>query len=442
MKTVYIDPDAWQPNQRVRLSKPEPTTLRVERDQPRSTPGIITSIEVTRGVRYVFEVDVVANCQLKFYLANGERKPLHVEDAQIPERSTEKIRITFVAEETGSIWVGILMRKPAVASNVRNNAFFELKSASMQTHQSASEVVASLATMPSRITSLPATLASIIDQVDHVFVHLNEFEEVPNFLKRPEITVTKSQQFGNLRDSGKFLGLREISDEALFFTIDDDIIYPSNYIEKMTSALDRFDRLAAVGVHGIIFPHKPRSFFDRLSVHFRSSLAVDIPVSGLGTGTTACRAGTLRPAVEEFKQHGMADLYFAGIAKNAGVPLISIARRSEWLYDALDPGEQENTLYKETRNNNTPHNSVLRSYGPWGFAEIEKCIEEVKSKTGRDPLAKEARAFLDYGLWVEGGCSSAKVDVPLTKNTMNLANTLNLPGFLREAMFSAGGEYV
>jgi hypothetical protein len=108
----------------------------------------------------------------------------------------------------------------------------------------------------------------------------------------------------------------------------------------------------------------------------------------------------------------------------------------------LDPGEQNNTLYQETRSNNTPHNKVLKQYGPWGFAEIEKSVSGVSVASGKDPLSPEARAFINYGLWLEQACAGARVDVPLTENTVSLANTLKLPDFLREAMFSKGECHV
>ncbi|WP_417839841.1 hypothetical protein [Tritonibacter scottomollicae] len=433
-----ILPEAWRPNQKVVLSQRKPEVLGVMRGQPGSTPGIVAPVNVKKGTRYIFEVELVGNCPIRFYLADSKRKEIPLDVVEIPRNRSQKNSMSFVANETGQVWVGLLIRNSKLETRAQSGDYFELQSASLSSVPSSSGAVASLATMPSRISSLPATLASILDQVEHVFIHLNEFNEVPEFLKRPEITVTRSQQFGNLRDTGKFVGLREVPDDTLFFTIDDDIIYPSNYVTQMTAALDRFDRRAAVGVHGIIFPRKPRSFFDRLAVHFKSSLSVDLPVSCLGTGTTACRAGTLRPEIEDFEQHGMADLYFAGLAKRAGVPLVSVARRSDWLYDALDPGEQNNTLYQETRSNNSPHNKVLKQYGPWGFAEIEKSVAQVSVASGKDPLSAEARAFVNYGLWLERACTGARVDVPLTENAVSLAHTLKLPDFLREAMFSKG----
>lgn len=434
--------EAWRPSQKVILSQREPGILGVLRGQPGSTPGIVAPVNVKKGTRYIFEVEVVGNCPIKFYLADKKRQTIPLDVVEIPKKLSQKNSTSFVVQETGQMWVGLLIRNSKLETRAQSGDYFELRSASIRPVPPSSGAVASLATMPSRISYLPATIASIRDQVEHIFIHLNEFDKVPEFLESPKITVTRSQQLGNLRDTGKFVGLREVSDDTLFFTIDDDIIYPSNYITQMTAALDRYDRRAAVGVHGIILPREPRSFFDRLVVHFKSALAVDLPVSCLGTGTVACRAGTLRPEINDFKQHGMADLYFAGLAKRAGVPLVSIARRNDWLYDALDLGEQNNTLYHETQSNNSRHTEVLKQYGPWGFTEIEKSVAQISVTSGKDLLSPEARAFLHYGLWLERACTGARVDVPLTEKTVSLANTLKLPEFLREAMFSKEEDHV
>ncbi|UMA67226.1 hypothetical protein LVO79_20680 (plasmid) [Roseivivax marinus] len=435
MTKTSIPLESWRPNQNVILLSRHPATLRVIRNQPDSTPGVITTISVEKDTRYTLEVDITGNCPIKFYLADKNRKPLPVDYSNLQDKNYNKKVISFVAQRTERVLVGFLLRHLKPSHNTPDESYFDIHSASIQEVQRKSGTVASLATMPSRMTSLPATLASIIDQVDHVFVHLNEFKEVPDFLKRPEVTITRSQDVGNLRDTGKFLGLRDVSDSTLFFTIDDDIIYPSNYVEKMTAALDHYDRRVAVGVHGTIFPNKPRGFFDRIAIHFKRELAVDIPVSCLGTGTTAFQVGTLRPKISDFRTHGMADLYFAEIAKNNDVPLITIARRSDWLYDALEPAEIKNTLYQETRTNNTSHSRVLSESEPWGFESIHRTIEGVKLELGRDPLSLEARALLNYGLWIESSCSGVMGDIPLTPSTISVATALKLPNFLQRAIF-------
>ena len=65
-----IPPEAWRPSQKVILSQREPGILGVLRGQPGSTPGIVAPVNVKKGTRYIFEVEVVGNCPIKFYLAD------------------------------------------------------------------------------------------------------------------------------------------------------------------------------------------------------------------------------------------------------------------------------------------------------------------------------------------------------------------------------------
>src|SRR5699024_5324565 len=83
-------------------------------------------------------------------------------------------------------------------------------------------VIAGLATMPSRVKVLRDALHSIYWQVDEVHVFLNNFEEVPEFLKVPHVTIYRSQDYQDYKDVGKFFALEHV-DDGILFTIDDDI---------------------------------------------------------------------------------------------------------------------------------------------------------------------------------------------------------------------------
>ena len=277
-----------------------------------------------------------------------------------------------------------------------------------------------VASIPERKGLLEKTLESIIDQVDHIFVHLNHYRTVPAFLHNPKISITRSQKIGDLRDTGKFFSLDRVPSNSIFFSIDDDIIYPPDYVEKMCETLANSDYQCVVGVHGVVYPRKTTSFFDRISFHFMRELPCDLPVSLLGTGTIAFPVSLLRPDMNHFPTHGMADIHFAKLAKLKGIPLIARSRQDNWLFDDEEAAKLEGNLYRETKKDASEHNAQLTSSNPWGFADIIDRLGGSSSATDLT-LSDEARAFLKHGLWIENGCVGKPPTAPASTDTLTIA---------------------
>ena len=81
-----------------------------------------------------------------------------------------------------------------------------------------------------RTESLILSLKSIYNQCDIINVCLNNHKgEIPDFLFSPKINLTLTDN--SKGDAFKFKFLEE--SEGYFFTIDDDLIYPINYVEYM-----------------------------------------------------------------------------------------------------------------------------------------------------------------------------------------------------------------
>jgi len=194
-------------------------------------------------------------------------------------------------------------------------------------------VYAGMATVPSRLPLLERVLPAILPQVDRLFLFLNNFDEIPLCVKDPKITLFTSQQYGDLRDNGKFFALTQCDPNSYFFTVDDDIAYPANYVATLIQKIEQYHRQAVVGAHGAIYPQYPRSFFQRFNVHFARRLLCDMPVSVLGTGTLAAYTARLTVSLAAFCQTGMADLQVAAQLKQQAVPLVAIARPEHWLTD-------------------------------------------------------------------------------------------------------------
>lgn len=191
--------------------------------------------------------------------------------------------------------------------------------------------IGAMASFPPRLESLDASMASILPQLDELILYLNEYEDIPAFARHPKVRVIRSQDAaGDLRDNGKFYDL-PTTDDAYVFTLDDDLIYPPDYVARMIHQIEMLDRSSVVGLHGVIFP--PGEFSqlsERTVFHFGRKTPGHF-VDLLGTGTTAWHSSTFKPTLEQFASKGVCDLWFASAAAAQAVPLYAVPRTDNWV---------------------------------------------------------------------------------------------------------------
>ncbi len=194
--------------------------------------------------------------------------------------------------------------------------------------------------MPSRAHTAPRALASILPQVDRLWLFLDRFDEVPPYAADERIHVVRSEDAGDLRANGKLVGLVQ-EDACTFFGVDDDVEYPPDYCATLESALERFGGHLAVGVHAaVLFQHVESYSRDMKVLHRRSGQAHAAGVDLLGSDSVAFRTSTLRFDVREWPDVNMVDLSLALEARRRAVPLVMVARRSHWL-SALDEDQED-----------------------------------------------------------------------------------------------------
>lgn len=247
---------------------------------------------------------------------------------------------------------------------------------------------AGMASIPSRKNSLESAVHSIYDQVDHLFVYLNNYRETPSFLLRPKISIFRSADLGDIKDSGKFYGLTQV-DRGIYFTLDDDIEYPADYVRVLTRYLAKFRYRCVVGIHGVVLPTLAHSFFDRKVLHFEKELSMTVPVSILGTGTTAFSIADTGIEFSIFKHHGMADISLAVFLKRNGIPALALRRDGGWLRSLCD--QDELTLYRSTRRDSVEQTEFIVRNRPWGFDDL---VERVNRAGLSDALPGRWQALV------------------------------------------------
>ncbi len=244
-------------------------------------------------------------------------------------------------------------------------------------------VTASMATIPSRVQLLEQVVSTLLPQVDRLNVYLNGFNEIPHFLKDARIEVARSQEYGDQKDNGKFFWSERVA-TGYHLTVDDDIIYPRDFVQRSIMKIEQYDRRAVVGVHGVNLANPLQRYTESREVfHFGDALLQDAFVHLLGTGTIAYHTSTLQIAFDEFKTRGVADLWFAIQARRQRVPLIAQSRPRNWLAPIRHEGE---TIFAHARRDDSGETHVAQAHGPWSasaFEPIHRIAAEVVAPRGR-----------------------------------------------------------
>lgn len=219
-------------------------------------------------------------------------------------------------------------------------------------------ITAKIASIPERISQLEITIQFFLHHVDRLDVYLNNYPSVPDFLKAPKIQVFTSQDSGDKGDIGKFYQIDSVSGYVL--TLDDDLIYPEDYIHKMVEKIDHYQRNAFICVHANLLPkHKLSSYYqDKLGIHFEKKLERDTRVHIPGTGTLGFHTDNIKLSQSIFLVPNMTDIWLAVYAHENKIPIISIERQDNWLLQARGK-EFSRSIYQSSFKNDTYQTELL-----------------------------------------------------------------------------------
>lgn len=224
------------------------------------------------------------------------------------------------------------------------------------------KIIMNVASIPSRETCLRQVIASIINQCNKVNVFLNNYTHKPKFLDHPKISCFQEKDRG---DVGKFYKVEE--EAGYYFTIDDDIIYPSNYVSRMIDSINHYNNKAAIGVHGYVWRQPIRNIYkDRILTHYREPLDVFRNVQVIGTGTLAFDTTSIKLQLSDFLKPNMADVWFALAAQRQHVPLYLLPRPKRWLTD-IPEALQTSSIYQNSKNKSHGQyqTDIINQYKEW-----------------------------------------------------------------------------
>lgn len=193
------------------------------------------------------------------------------------------------------------------------------------------KTVFGIASIPDRESKLMTTIESILPQADEVRVYLNNYPHTPEFLQHDKILVYRSQAYGDRSDAGKFF---RVPENCYYLSIDDDIIYPPDYAERLKAKLQEYYGQVIVSHHGRRLKKPPfRSYYrDKVFVHHCLRYQPeDRFVHVGGTGVMAFDTNYFRPTPELFKKLHMADIWIAKLAQEKKIPILALAHSSGYI---------------------------------------------------------------------------------------------------------------
>lgn len=204
------------------------------------------------------------------------------------------------------------------------------------------KIVIGIASLAERESCLRDTVNSLYRQCDKIIIGLNNYKEVPEFLKREKIECYLLDN--SLGDAAKYYKVDEYQN-CYYLTADDDIIYPKNYVEYMIAKTEQYG--VPVSLHGAKFIKPIISMYTSRQVfHCMQEVLEDVEVDYVGTGVLCFDTSKLKVNLKDFKEKNMADIWFGDIMNNVGIKPIVVAHKKNFLM--YNPKmENKYTIYNE-----------------------------------------------------------------------------------------------
>lgn len=222
-------------------------------------------------------------------------------------------------------------------------------------------VVCGVATIPGREESLRETVVSILPQVDKLIVYQNGYKNVFHYLKNEKIEVISSLDTGiDMGDAGKFFGLKN-ADDSLYFSIDDDLIYPPDYVKSMTDELSRLHYEVILTCHGRIMKPNATSYYKDIASNYKclGEVSKGVYVHFGGTGVMAFRTGVVKITHDYFRSPNMADVWMGLFSKKEKIPIKVLPHKSDWIQYSTK-FNHEKTLFRSEQNKTFLQDLLLR----------------------------------------------------------------------------------
>jgi len=187
------------------------------------------------------------------------------------------------------------------------------------------KIIVGIATMNGREEQLKETFESLCPYVDGINIYHNGIEPI------------------DYTDNSKFESIQRYNEPIYFFSCDDDIIYPKDYISKTIELIEEYKCI--ITYHGRILKGKGLNYYKgHQAFHCKGANYVNRYIDVAGTGVTAFRTDYFNPIeIYKSKYKRMFDLVFSLEAKKQGKKILLGKHDANWIKVQNIP--LENTIY-------------------------------------------------------------------------------------------------
>ena len=160
-------------------------------------------------------------------------------------------------------------------------------SLSLQPLSNDSQITIGMASIPDRMTGMQRVLQDMLPACDNFDLYLNNYPagfHLPIF-EDPKLTIFRSPP--DLGARGKlYMAYRT---PGYYLTVDDDLIYPPNYVYMTIQGIEKYRRQAVVSYHGCLFADRadPMNPPTRHLFSHQGFVPQDCLVHMIGTGLMA-----------------------------------------------------------------------------------------------------------------------------------------------------------
>lgn len=226
--------------------------------------------------------------------------------------------------------------------------------------------IVGMASLPNREKGLKRALKDLSPQVDHIYVWLNSYNSIPEtdienvtfYLSRENIGAV-----GKLKIR-KLINLRE---EFYFFTCDDDIIYPDNYIQyNIDNYTEGSFQSAHTGLYKsypIVNYYKETERGNNLPTFFTTACTQKFAVHIGGTGVMMFTSKMLKDIpVDEFLDFpNMLDPWIGVYAHMNDIPIYTLVKETGWLKENNEI-DQSNSIFYSDKGRGDIQTKIINHY--------------------------------------------------------------------------------
>jgi len=231
------------------------------------------------------------------------------------------------------------------------------------------KIVAGVATIPSRLKYLGLILERIRPQVDDLWVMIDKenatsIDPLVDMFNLNVVVPTR------IDDARKFIPVKHY-ENAYYFSLDDDLLYPKDYVARMLKHMSYYDNKLISCVHGSWISKLPcQSYYqDKRAVHFQMGAPNGYQVMFPGTGTTAFHTSIFQPRVEKHLPYkNIADVQIGLAAHKQDLPVLTVPRKRSWVTQISYIDPTSNSIWARRRFNDELETNLINThYEATGF---------------------------------------------------------------------------